>query len=148
MVVKKEEAVGGKLTEGWIEYNKEVLGTTKFSVRDGSGEGKGTGGNDTVGRRRRDDEGSEVKATTATLAFQYNIKKKVQEVGGKETEKRGKIDTYKQKQIFTCISEQNPQPVLLQCFVITETQRKNEPLSKNSAVWRHITEICSEAFRN
>jgi hypothetical protein len=29
-----------------------------------------------------------------------------------------------------------------------ETQRKNGPLSENSAVWRHITEICSEAFRN
>lgn len=63
------------------------MGTTKFSVRDGSGEGKGTSGNDTVGRRRRDDEDSEAKATIATLLFQYNIKKEGEEVGGEETKK-------------------------------------------------------------
>ena len=40
MLVKKGEGQGGKLTDGWIEDAKEVLGTTKFSVRDGSGEGK------------------------------------------------------------------------------------------------------------
>jgi hypothetical protein len=46
---------------------QKVLGTTKFSVRDGSGEGKGTSGNDTAGQRRKDDKNSEVKATTSTL---------------------------------------------------------------------------------
>lgn len=150
MAVKKEEGLGGKITEGWtlVEYAKEVLGTTKFSVRDGSEEEKGTSGNDTVERRRRDDEDSEVKATTATLSFQYNIKKEGEEIGGEETEKRGKLTHKDKNKFFTCISEQNPQPACLQCFFIMETQRKSAPLSDNSAVWRHITEICSEAFRN
>lgn len=35
-----------------MKYAKEILGTTKFSVTYGSGEGKGSGGNDTVGRRK------------------------------------------------------------------------------------------------
>jgi hypothetical protein len=97
--------------------------------------------NDTVGRRRRDE------AATATLSFQYNIKKEGEELGGEETEKRGEKWQIRRgkKQIFTCISEHNPQAV---CFVTMETPRKNAPLSENSAVWRHITEICSEAFRN
>jgi hypothetical protein len=69
MVVKKEEGVGGKLADGWIDDAKKVLDTTKFSVGDGSGKGKGTSGNDTVGQRRRDDKDSEVKATIATLSF-------------------------------------------------------------------------------
>lgn len=90
MVVKKEEGLDGKLTDGWIEDAKEVLGTRRFAVRDGNGDGKGTSGNDTVGQRRRDDADSEVKATTATLSFQYNIKKEVEEGGGEETEKRRK----------------------------------------------------------
>jgi hypothetical protein len=48
MVVKKE-VLAGKLTEELKEDDKKVSGTTKFSVRDGSGERKGTNGNYTEG---------------------------------------------------------------------------------------------------
>lgn len=93
--VGKERRRSGWKTNRWM--NRRCQGSIRHNEVFSQGwkwRRKRTSGNDIVGRRRRNDADSEVKATSATRSFQYNFKREGEEVGGEETEKRGKNDKY------------------------------------------------------
>ena len=60
-------------------------------------------------KTQKDDEDSEVKATTAILSFQYNIEKEGEEKMEKKQKNEEKMtDTQRHKLIFTCFQAQDP----------------------------------------